>query len=1066
MLGNESQLLASEKSSQNGNRRPKPQEPATGTSAPLGRRTKRRPEVAILEECEASKVHLQPQEKFRLATEVVNITLKALTEALRAAQSLSFQHSTKSSYKRQSDPRLTGTLPLDDKEPLKARCANRLSKSPLEASGSQQSLPCVTAEHGSGILVQAECARVAFAALRDVQGHKDFKMEMPPLQLEMGMSALIGKLIGLGLEDPATKELRILRKRLAILSKSDYEKLGPGVLKSDTGKEKDSATMRETLADLMQFDDNIVSEPVLALVITTQLHVLKLIALRKRPTTIEAAFTHLMLSVRYSPANLIEKLGSLKSPNTREKAANQLETLARSLLSLCPGVSTAEDDVAADVRKSISPDSCLRYQQLALEIRMKWWKLADHRRDVQHELLDPLAQYLRSFSRRSTLKVEEKYKLAQDTFSACTAGLCLDMPLEFSLKGSKGSSVLIIYQVFADLARGSLRFDEGIEWMRKLSSVLVSVGASQIRICTATCVQATFALQSPSIKISDEALLPVLQEAAVRLNSNLHGDSTDLDELLLAVNNLRKATLSFLAQRATPSGCTFSELPAAVISHCLELMLLSLKFIIRFIGKDPGADAKSNSQIRFEHRRRLVVKIAKPTIDSIIAISKLPMSWDTEIWQKIDTGLQSCSSLASILEGCGSIGESPLQTQESGRSPFVMLSSVYWYRFVKLKQRSDGSAELRSTLRRSVDVIKHRSIQEKIAGVFAIKLENLGVLYESSGEHSKARITYAEALRSQIDAGILHNEASISSSSLNQAIEKNDSLGFLCRLLHAYCRISIKTSTKAESVNLVFDDDQLSPGQRGFLLECQFSTVASLVLDRRPSEDVHNVFNNLAASLLHIYTETEYPIRRLRVKTCLLQVQSTHPALFESTTMDQVLHKYDNAAPSAYGADTGLKGFLAHLLTCYDVCMAFFLALPKEDDLKPALISWSNIVQTCSDLRSLEDQVSDVPNWLLQLQSIADYCDAQGFEFERLSILHILTTVHGMQTTAQPSQRLSALTALGLQFVRLGHSHEASLVLQRAERHADVSDTPEETMLRCYLAYAEYLISIGNVSKR
>jgi separase len=158
---------------------------------------------------------LSAKEKIALATFVINSTLKSLTEAAKPAppstpckRDENLQQSTGRRALRRSM-----STPLS---PLQPRTLNRVATSPNVLANKKKTS---SASLSTGCLSTVECARVAFACLRSLKTSiQDGDFD---LQLENGTSALIGKLLALGLHEQALKEMRILKLRLSELATAD-----------------------------------------------------------------------------------------------------------------------------------------------------------------------------------------------------------------------------------------------------------------------------------------------------------------------------------------------------------------------------------------------------------------------------------------------------------------------------------------------------------------------------------------------------------------------------------------------------------------------------------------------------------------------------------------------------------------------------------------------------------------------------------------------------------------------------------------------------------------------------
>jgi separase len=111
---------------------------------------------------------------------------------------------------------------------------------------------------------------------------------MPPLQLENGMSALIGKLIALEFEELAVQEIRILRRRLETY-RGEGKCEPDEIATAGDIRQKGAKLEKETLASCLRFENIDAGDAVITLMVATQMQIMKLIALTKKPTNIEVS---------------------------------------------------------------------------------------------------------------------------------------------------------------------------------------------------------------------------------------------------------------------------------------------------------------------------------------------------------------------------------------------------------------------------------------------------------------------------------------------------------------------------------------------------------------------------------------------------------------------------------------------------------------------------------------------------------------------------------------------------------------------------------------------------------
>ncbi|KAL8851580.1 MAG: hypothetical protein Q9221_003512 [Calogaya cf. arnoldii] len=321
---------------------------------------------------------LDDQDRERLATEVINITLKALSEAVKS-QSLAKPPIKAKNAPFPTTPPSKACSSQGPKSPLQPLCVNRVLLGKGQNKGLRHSKSIDNTKAASSMCAQAECATLAFSVLRTYQARKQPEKTPQPLRIELAMSTLISKLIALELFDPAVRELRHLRSSLLVA-------LGVVQIAESTALEKAGSKPKTT--DLLIFPTtNLLKGPLLAMVVTFQLQVMRLIAARHDASLSEASVEHLATKVPYSPANLIQAQLDSADPSMRVQVANQLETLSQMVASMSP--SQPRSEVHSGSSRPMSPLAALQLQLLSLELRCQWWKVAGHRGDAARDLLDP-----------------------------------------------------------------------------------------------------------------------------------------------------------------------------------------------------------------------------------------------------------------------------------------------------------------------------------------------------------------------------------------------------------------------------------------------------------------------------------------------------------------------------------------------------------------------------------------------------------------------------------------------------------------------------------------------------
>lgn len=1024
-----------------------------------------RPEVTVLEISQEEKICSQFQEKAKLATEVVNATLKALTEAIKTPIPRKIDQ-RKSSAKSIPSSTIVSALGEGGLEPLQPICVNIVSGVSEAGRPSQRSSSNILPNHQQGLKSQAECALIAFLALGSMSRRKVAGIDLPHLQLESGMSALIGKLIALGFDKLATKELQILKRRLdhSIDTLSADEELEPTTSLRPAGN-KCMPTKQVALADLLHFQNTAASGPLLALIISSQLQALKIIVSKSDACEIEAVLKYIQLAAPTSPANLIQRQLDT-SPASRTKAARQLEMLAQTIMSLSSSGAALPDRGHPESNAKVSPHTNFKIQTLVLEIRSRSWKLFDHQIDPLKELVYPFARYLNRFRQFSLLAPKEKYELANAAFQSLFPCAEHDKIVNFVTVGSRKNPILTAYQGLADLAQDCCSFVEAVQWLQRSLKLLDNSVGSRTTICATVCRITNLRLRAFSKDTNCAELLISMKAAIECLEGDIRGDSVELDDLLQVIATLRRLAFSILqghqksSDKNKPVG--FSE----ILDHCSQLIILGVKFLVRYIGRGSGSEKDGKAVIRQVQRKRMVWNNINPFFESIAAMVMFSMTTSMEDWTRLESGLQECIRLASVLTDIEFQKTSEPDNQDLKELSLVPLSNAYWYRYQHLKQIVGPHQEIRRSLRLSIDILKNRSFTEKLAGLLPSKLEKFGAFYEASKDYVKAAGTYIEALRLQIDGGLLGLAAEAAASRpLVQIFGEKGSQNMLGRLLLAYSRVILGMDHQTPEAKLIFDDENCIPSERGLLLEQQLTYIAS-ALHIPQSSILSEAVNSLAESILAVYTDSEFPIRRLRVCLQLLRIHFTHPAAVEPKIIERVLcNQFSPLNSDDLNCDAGLYSFAAHFLNCRVLYVSLVHADLDTKAVERSLASWSSMLQECSSLKSLQSQVDDISDWILQLESFAQYLEIQNVGVLRVPILHLLALIREMGTFVEPSTIVSVYSALGLQYVRLGYSNQAGHALHKASKYLLGFEISGPALVKWNLASAEYALGLGNILK-
>jgi len=881
---------------------------------------------------------------------------------------------------------------------------------------------------------------------------------MPLLQLENGMSALIGKLITLGLDDLAFEELCILKRRLEITSDTGNQ---------DKIQRQEIHSEKDTLSGLLRFERLEAAEPEIALMVRVQMHALKLVASRRLPSVVQSALHNMQQSIPGSPIDLISRTTNHNSPPMVANAARQLEGVAQILMSCCPNISSCEDANIAHAKAGIPPRLAFEAQVLALEIRLQAWKLAGHKGDVQRQLYEPFAKCLAAYSRRCSDSSITKYNRVVGAFERLTAGHDSASSAQ-KHPSSTDYSLTTIYKTLGSMGEEASLLYEAIKWnIRCISFVRHSSTLGAVQGACACRVALLRLLLFNKTGVTED-LAGSLAEATESLQASLHGDSVDLDELMLVAAALRKAAMAWITKSSPPLEEAYEgdQQSLNVREICSQLVHTCLSFLTRYIGTVPAKDADSTKLARYEQRRELSSNVARGTVESVIAVTKISLATGHITWEKLDCALRDCVGLLLVLEGERTFSDEPQARSSADKQlVYVKISNVYWSYYLKRKQAAAPPRELLKSLQRSVDLIRHRTKLETSAGFLAVKLERLGALQESLGRFADALELYADAVRSHVATGVLLKASIVAQErSVVEVLEGEGAIGVLGKALSSWTKLAIRDNF---TLRIPFDDESLPMDQRGLLLEWQLAVVSNLVDAKSKAAREGRSILALANLLLSIYRAEPYPIRRLRLCLCLLRMEANHADVLGSTLMDELVNELKNQSWQISTAnDEGLTRYEQHLRACVTVALAFRKDEPAAPTFLDAVKVWSHTVDECQTWECLCDRVENRAEWILQLQSIIDYLEMQGQETSRIPALHLMARVRELQDPTDHSGFVRSVSDLGLQYSRLGYSGKAGHAIARATKYVESCDVALEIRFRWYLAYAEYLVEIGNFDKR
>ncbi|KUJ21034.1 uncharacterized protein LY89DRAFT_778661 [Mollisia scopiformis] len=996
--------------------------------------------------CE-NEVGLSPKEAFTLATEVINATLKYLTDAIKAPLQTSVRRQSSSKDLVKASARKTlrrsNSLP---QSPLQPRSLNRVASSPnIRESRSSSTASTTTSTHRP----MAECARVGFACLRTLQASKSAGTELPPLQLENGMSVLVGKLIASGLDDLALKEVRILKRRL---ESGDISKAP----KSIAGSKTSTSTAVPSFASLLDFGDVEFAGAKLGLVIATQLQVLRIMTSCRKPKQVEDTLPILKMDHPSSPARLLlmAAKGS-QSVKQTEKLARQFQTLSDLLLSLCPSLSTSDDSLALEPRLSVNPAIAIQLQALALHDRFLWWGLAKHQGDLSKEIYDPFLRCLSAFARRSQCGAQDTYDLALMVAEDLLVFQSdhtkhHPQPLKTTLSG--------IYRLLGSLSKDADRIEDAIKWTKDVRGLLDAKLDSDAKRCSVIARLVGLTLRSDSALVESEELLFALLE---ELERPFTGESSEVDDLMNEISGARRSSIGVLAQCRTSSEASTGRcLSDGMRQMCETLVFLCPRLALRYLGNSPDAKSSTKDVVRHEQRRQFITRLALLSIESSLVLIKILVGEDQISWDLVDSKLQDCILL---LDRLGLNGADASADNTSCSAYYTRISYLYFTQFLNMRRNPEAkdTQQMRS-IRRSIDCMRSRPKHEKQSAQFIMKLERMAELCKNMNRYDELYQTLLLVRNEMIEDGVLSTIVDgAKSKALNVVWNANDQSRMFGRNLETLMKVDLKYLKPAGQRNHV--EETWSEDEKAAVLEYQLE-----ILCKKPIDSVSEstLIFKLLSQLLSIYHHDRYPLRRLRVIVKLLSLDFDR-----SEEGAQLLeHDMDFARVEQLvveeSFDEGLRHYHAHFKTLATALLQLREHQPKVDVFSDVISSWSKCRSRCQTLTALEQEVEDVPRLLIQLQTIAEYLNMKGQVTLALAVLRLKVDLNELcGSLLHPDDPVVDLVHLAGQWLQLGYTGKAGLALDRAATYSNRSGVTSYTKLQYKLTYCDYFLALGSFEK-
>lgn len=977
---------------------------------------------------------LSQQEKLVLATEVFNAASKALSDTLQRS--------------------------VSSKTPLQPTSPNRILTSPARTKSSKAVSPTI-AGSDDGVIAVAECARLALSCLRTLKSDQGCENNAcPNLQLEQGSCILAGRLIALGLNDMAYKELRALKRRLQhyMDGKAPDGRKNAEKTKTAVGSNEDEA-LKESTADLLSFTHLEKAGPLLSILVPFQANAVRLIASEKKASVVQKACAILALSNPSSPANIIMdalKAGSL----SRDKAALQLLSLSNNISLLSSVIKKSSSAASSTSKSQVQPVTTLTLQLLSLEIRAMSWKVSGHVCESKREFWDPLIRYLEGFAHNGPRIDKAEFAIVYKTVRRLQAAMMKhDEKLSADVRASASWKIA---SALGRLAQEAGCFEEAL---KLYEDVVTPVSSDQpLSISTIRCRIASihFHCLKSSGNYPQAAATKSLREAAAALKSSNKGSANDLEELLIESAKLKKLAMGHLGDSFSADHETTSA-NGETCACIVEYLHAFIRFLRRYVGRQPPNDSDSKVWGQQQQVLRRCKNIIVAAVDSAVAVGKMSVIRQTPAWEDMLPIFADCKRLLGALEYLAEDSD----VDDNWRTSFVKLSNIFWSKYLKEKESGKGCTELLPLLEHSTGLLQNCPATDRTAGFAALKYERLAHLYSEAKMGSKSVTALQRSIHEHIDSDTLRQfAASLAGRSPHRYCHNAQSPGFvLSRVLSAYLKTKIRRREVDEQA--IFDDKSLDFEQRSVLLEWQIGLLVESQSHDAESETFRSMLQHLLSELLSLYPLERYPIRRVRVILYVLRFTLQHPNAIDGAVAESLVKDATSSLSSDTGIaqDTDLENFATNIKDSLHIVLAFRRGDVQEEQLMKVVSSWISVIRKCDDWESLESYVDDPEHWIAQIKAASDYMEARGLWKLNLATSELLLHVMELQSIKDFSAVVLGLSRCALQYCRLGDCRQCLALLDRAGHYANTQSISCYALVSYNLALAEYWLETGEPAK-
>lgn len=996
--------------------------------------------VASIEIGETSPSKLSHQAKIALATTVVNNSLKVLVEpaivpppnaiknAPKTGLSLASGASQASRTGKRGSP-TEATILVD-------RSLNQLGRTPrlppASTTASNSLLRRVSLVH------VAQCCSSAFEALRSVE-KSDAKHNY---KLENAVLAFVSKLITLDLYDLALGELSSLRSRLNTTSSiSESSIQHPKITKVDP-----EPGIVASLLDIKCFTSH--CSDFYELLISYQVVVLRLVLLQPHPMAVSAILPSLEPQQTSSPVQVLMQCH--KFPELRERTIRNTGLLLQLLSSLATKLIGPTIKDATDTKSRLS----LKLQTLVIRTKAVCMKTFDT--DDVSALVSwaGFRSCLESYA-RTTKPHPERWSTARDACEALRSTLAEQSSCEGYVTGE-------VCATLSQIAADQGLTQDAIAWSRRSLDCIDRERSSKLTLCAWSTRLAALSLQNEVHASTTDDLQVALNQALEALNGSLSGTFEEFNAALHATTALRKAVVVFVKSQKMSSKQMEDSL-VSLDTTCHKVLCAYVRFLVKFLGSNPGTESDSERFRAYHKRRDLVSDLARPAVESVLYSIQRQQVPQAIYPTFLSRALGDCTNLvarlnADRISGC----EAGAIEVEIHERLMLLISDTYWSFYTTHNDKPRRKTALAS-LKDSCNVLQGLSKHAKKSGRLSHKLYKLGRVFQSLDEPAEAQQAFDDSMQTMIEEGLLDREVMSTSVMIPLTTRTSED----CRVFKSALKASIDMRTGASNLqrdtSVLESHTQLSELHRATLLEWQ------LELLNAQSKDSHycaaEVYH-VGSSLLGIYEPSHFPLRHRRILSKLLATRfDLHTASNQATLLERVQVLNSDVPLDDLANDHQLANHKSHIRASLHACVGLRVPEAAASHFEKAISIWKDLTERFSEDSSARDCIDDIEVWTSQVDAIAGYFGVQRLDTLRLGALFIQAEAYQVRDGNRSASFATSHLLISAQYMRLGYPEKAEKCLAHVKSWSSKDSVGRLFDIQLQIATLDYHLAIGNLAK-